>query len=301
MRALVVVPAVLALVALPAVVSGQPAHIRNGQVTVVSPAAPLTSSFRGLVAAEAGVAWIGYAVPTGPRSGTSCCVHAGSGESGLLVSGCPLERGTPEGVTGARGTPTASNAAPLVRLEPPDRAYVMFRVLDRQVERIRVFTEGCELDAGGRVVRWLESVRPAESVELLASFVSAGDRRNGVVNGGLSALAMHAAPEATDALIDLARQHGLPAVRGQALFWLGQKAGEKAAAEITARIEDDPDTEVKRRAVFALSQLPPDQGVPLLIKVARTQGNPAVKKHAFFWLGQSKDPRAVEFFAEVLR
>ena len=72
------------------------------------------------------------------------------------------------------------------------------------------------------------------------------------------------------------------------------------AAEITAAIENDPDTEVKKKAVFALSQLPRDEGVPLLIQVARTHSNPAVKKQAMFWLGQSKDPRALKFFEEIL-
>ena len=50
---------------------------------------------------------------------------------------------------------------------------------------------------------------------------------------------------------------------------------------------------MKKKAVFALSQLPKDEGVPLLINVARTNANPAVRKQAMFWLGQSKDPRAI--------
>ena len=61
-----------------------------------------------------------------------------------------------------------------------------------------------------------------------------------------------------------------------------------------------PDTKVKERAVFALSQLPQDEGVPKLIDVARTNRNPAVRKQAIFWLGQSRDPRALDFFVEVL-
>ena len=89
--------------------------------------------------------------------------------------------------------------------------------------------------------------------------------------------------------------------RGEAIFWLGQKAGQRAAAAITEAIDKDPDTEVKKRAVFALSQMPKDQGVPLLINVARTHANPAVRKQAIFWLGQSRDPRATEFFAEILK
>jgi HEAT repeat protein len=58
---------------------------------------------------------------------------------------------------------------------------------------------------------------------------------------------------------------------------------------------------VKKKAVFALSQLPKEEGVPLLINVARTNQNPAVRKQAMFWLGQSKDPRAIDFFTQVLK
>jgi HEAT repeat protein len=89
-------------------------------------------------------------------------------------------------------------------------------------------------------------------------------------------------------------------VRGQALFWLAQKAGQRASATSVDAIRNDPDTEVKKRAVFALSQLPKDDGVPKLIDVARTQKNPEVRKQAFFWLGQSQDPRALQFIEQVL-
>jgi HEAT repeat protein len=71
-------------------------------------------------------------------------------------------------------------------------------------------------------------------------------------------------------------------------------------AAITGAIENDPETEVKKKAVFALSQLPKDEGVPMLIQVARTNKNGEVRKQAMFWLGQSKDPRAVRFFEDIL-
>jgi hypothetical protein len=46
--------------------------------------------------------------------------------------------------------------------------------------------------------------------------------------------------------------------------------------------------------------MPASEGVPLLINVARTNTNREVRKQAIFWLGQSKDPRAMAFFEEVL-
>ena len=70
-------------------------------------------------------------------------------------------------------------------------------------------------------------------------------------------------------------------------------------ATITGAIDNDPEIEVKK-AVFALSQLPADEGVPILIDIARAHRNPEVRKQAMFWLGQSKDPRATKFFEDVL-
>jgi HEAT repeat protein len=78
-------------------------------------------------------------------------------------------------------------------------------------------------------------------------------------------------------------------------------AGQRAVGTITEAIEKDPETEVKKRAVFALSQLPKSEGVPLLIDVAKKNSNPVVRKQAIFWLGQSRDPRAIEFFAQILK
>ena len=71
-------------------------------------------------------------------------------------------------------------------------------------------------------------------------------------------------------------------------------------ATIASAVDNDPDTEVKKKAVFALSQLPRDEGVPKLIDVARNNRNPAVRKQAIFWLGQSHDPRAAQFFEDIL-
>jgi HEAT repeat protein len=84
------------------------------------------------------------------------------------------------------------------------------------------------------------------------------------------------------------------------LFWLAQKAGRQAVDEIAAAVDRDPEMEVKKAAVFALSRLPKDDGVPELIEVARNNKNPEVRRQAMFWLGQSKDPRAVKFFEDIL-
>ena len=44
-----------------------------------------------------------------------------------------------------------------------------------------------------------------------------------------------------------------------------------------------------------------DESVPKLIELARSHRDPDVRKQAMFWLGQSGDARAVEFFEAVLK
>ncbi len=355
------------------VITAQQPRIANGRVTAQPAGSSFAQSFRSLVSTQTDVAWVGYAVPVVDSERIMCCFSGDttwisgnvvSSDGGGCCRACRLEPSA-DGTSMATRAPGGTGTG-VVRLEPSDRMVVLFRVADRAVDRIRVFSEDCGLDAGGRTVTWLESVRPADSVALLESFaIPADGRRDRVTDGAISAIALHGDPAADaslerlvavsqpealrkkvtfwlgntrgarglatlrrvlkedpsgevqkgavfgvsqsreagafDVLLGLARTDPNPRIRGEAIFWLAQKAGQKAAALITERIEQDPDTEVKKRAVFALSQMPKDEGVPLLINVARTHANPAVRKQAMFWLGQSKDARAVEFFAEILK
>ena len=107
-------------------------------------------------------------------------------------------------------------------------------------------------------------------------------------------------PAAVDSLIGMAKNDKDIGVREQAIFWVGQKAGHKAVAMLKDTVENDPEVGVKKKAVFALSQLPKDEAVPELLHVAQTNASPTVRKEAIFWLGQTHDPRALEYFEQIL-
>ena len=253
--------------------AGQPA-VTAGSVIERDAARGLAPTITAVTATVDDVAWIGYDLPG--RGGDRMCWD-GDGRPGVT---------TTPGVT---------------RLEPPDAVRVLLRVERGQVTRVRLSSPECRIDAGGRTLYWLTGVRALDSVELLQGYASRADAPRALADGALAALALHAEPAAVDRLLALAREAADPHVRGQALFWLAQRAGDRAVGAITQALDSDPDTGVKRQAVFALSQLPLEDGVPRLIEVARSHSNPAVRKQAFFWLGQSKDPRALAFFAQVLR
>jgi hypothetical protein len=104
-------------------------------------------------------------------------------------------------------------------------------------------------------------------------------------------------------LLQLARNQRLPEERRRtAIFWLGQAAGAVVARALDSIAADDQgDRELRKHAVFALSQRSAEEGVPALIRIARTNPDPELRKTALFWLAQSDDPRALDLFEEILR
>jgi hypothetical protein len=219
-----------------------------------------------------GSAWIGYVVPVADRQ---------------RQMGCWSDD----------GPATRARVGPL-QLEGADSMYVLVRIADRRIEKIRVASPECPLDIGGLTLHWLTGVRPPESVAWLESVAVSNTRR--LSGAAVMALALHSDPQAADRLIALARSGPGRDVRSSAVFWVALRAGDKAFGTISEAV-DDPDSEIRKRAVFALSQLPKDEGVPKLIELARTHRDNAVRRQAMFWLGQSGDPRALAFFEQVLK
>jgi hypothetical protein len=104
-------------------------------------------------------------------------------------------------------------------------------------------------------------------------------------------------------LLRIARRTALSVdTRRQAVFWLSQAAGEAATRGLDSIATDGGgELEIRKQAVFALSQRPTEEGVPVLIRIARSNPHAELRKTALFWLGQSEDPRAIALFEEILR
>ena len=155
--------------------------------------------------------------------------------------------------------------------------------------------------------RWRESstatdlgiVSAREAADYLVSLAETHDGRPGRESIFPATLADSAA--VWPSLLRLARNERRPrATREQAVFWLGQAAGEAATRGLDDLVRDDTlDREVRKSAIFALSQRR-EEGVPALIRVVRTSRDPELRKTAMFWLAQSKDPRALDLIEELL-
>lgn len=152
-----------------------------------------------------------------------------------------------------------------------------------------------------QAIFWLGNARDQRGFEIVSRVVRE-DPSDKIREHAVFALTQNKDPRSLELVASVAHNDRSPHVRGQALFWLAQRAGQKVAeAAINDAIANDPETEVKKKAVFALTQIPAGEGVPLLIQVVRNNRNPEVRKQAMFWLGQSKDDRALAFIEEVLK
>jgi hypothetical protein len=152
-----------------------------------------------------------------------------------------------------------------------------------------------------QAIFWLGNARGQRGFQLVSKIVRE-DPSDKIREHAVFALTQNKDPQASSVVVSVAHNDKSARVRGQALFWLAQRAQRKVAeSAISDAIANDPETEVKKKAVFALTQMPSGEGVPLLIQVARNNKNPEVRKQAMFWLGQSKDERALSFIEEVLK
>jgi HEAT repeat protein len=108
-------------------------------------------------------------------------------------------------------------------------------------------------------------------------------------------------PRVEDKLLAVASGNDAMEVRRQAIRLLGERVSKRSFEFLSQTAQStDGNAEVQVQAVRAISERKAEESVPLLIKIARTHPNQLVRKQAIRSLGESGDPRAVDFFREVL-
>lgn len=155
----------------------------------------LNAAFYAIVSAQVEPAWIGYSVAQ---------------------------------VAGER------SACATVDLEGAPEFILLYRVADRQVEKIRTYGTDCNFDAGNLPVYWLSGVDGGQSAALLATFIPASDGSEGKkslarqrANNALSAIARHR--DGVPVLIELARRTQLSSqTRQEVVRTLGRSKDPRA-------------------------------------------------------------------------
>lgn len=274
-----------------ATVSAQSPHLKNGDVVESPLTGTLESTISSLVGKIDEPAWIGYSVK--PKSGVSIC--SGNWEQGRQSIG-RLER-TDDGLSVS--TDDEDDGEMIV----DRRLLVLLRVDNRAIERIRVYTNDCPLDAGHRTLFWLGEASTNESIRYLEQFVTEGklsrSKREERDEKAVSAIACHDDAAAAESLQRLYRKAGDEELRGNIVFWIGQTGGEAGVKFLGEALHSDPDSEVREQIIFAISQDESQYAVEALIQIARHDPDPDLRSKALFWLSQKASHKAGEALREA--
>lgn len=212
----------------------------------------------------AGAEWVGWTIPS-PRDvrvhGDRCWV--GHRSSGLTISDDDVE-----------GAGTIQLVA---------------RVENGAVRRIEMFDPSCKVQAREGSIRWLTDVDPGESVSFLSSQAL---RTEHDPSSLLAAIAMHDHPSAEPELERLAGPNVRDKVREDAVFWLGQRGGERGYRFLADLLKRETDTRIRKKAVFSISQSKSEGAVTTLIDTARHDQDRKIRREAIFWLGQRAGAKA---------
>jgi HEAT repeat protein len=232
----------------------QPKLLVNAKVDTRAASAGLEREFKALLAAGPQPAWIGYDVPAVRGADLSCeYVRDGFAAPGVI------------------------------HLEPPDHAVILFRVEGNAVGKVRSLSPDCEIDAGGLPVHWLSEVQPAESVNLLATFVP---QRQLDSNGAVTALAAHADAAADPVLDRLVAAHQPEWLRRGAASLIGSERGNHGVEVLKDVIANDSSEQVRQSAIAGLSRNKAPAALDLLIATARGAHDPKTRTQAIATLAR---------------
>jgi hypothetical protein len=158
---------------------------------------------------------------------------------------------------------------------------------------------GNDLGLREKAAFWLANERGKDGLAAIQRFAHDNDpkfRENLTFD-----LTLSKDPTALNELIRMAHEDASPQVRKQAQFWMATKGGKRVTEDLRTLATNDPNEQIRKSAVFALSRLPGDEAATQLIAVADSSKDPVVRKQAVFWLGQSNDPRALEYLTKILK
>ena len=234
--------------------------VKNAQLETRALSGSLESAMR---ASEP--TWFGYAIATVQRNGNESC-------------NCRLED-------------TNWSETKQVKLEGSREGFLLYRVVNNQVEKIRLTAPGCSLDAGGRRFVWLSGVSANASLDYLEK-LAASDHAKDLADRGIFAIAQHDSPRADDLLQKFAQSGSSMHVREQAVFWMGASRGARGAQMLKDILARDSDDKIREKAVFALSINPQPDSMNFLIETAEHDASSHVRGQALFWLAQKAGKRA---------
>ena len=271
-------------------VLGQQPQVSNANFTVESIGGKLTATVdRFRHASEQ--RWLGYEVAALPQSRFSTCSNW-SDASSMDNESCGEYRLEDTGNNGVNRNDTASE----------HNVYVLLRLDQGQIIKVRPVMAGCHLNAGGLPFTWLTGVKPEDSVAFLSGLAtqSLESSRSHVVDEALLSISYHATPEAINALSEIASSAARMHLREQAAFWLGVQRGHEGFLALRSLEKNTGDTAFREKLPFDFSQNSDPAAEDELLHMAKSDPDTKVREQALFWLAQKAGKKATAALTDAI-
>jgi len=177
-------------------------------------------------------------------------------------------------------------------MSEPGRVYVLLRLEQGAVARVRPVNAGCRINAGDVPFTWLTGVDAEESVRYLAQLAGSPSAENRVMDGALASIAQQAAPAATEELSKLAAPENPSRLREKAAFWLGAERGHEGLLILEKLLASEQDIKLREKLVFDISINRDPRALQDLLALAKSNADSQVRSQAIFWLGQKAGKKA---------
>ena len=158
--------------------------------------------------------------------------------------------------------------------------------------------ESGDADVRGQAIFWLGQSRSDRSGELLRSLYRKIQNHD-VKDKVIFAISQEGSEASQNWLIDLASNSSESIeMRKKALFWAGQS--KTPIGRLTSMYDRLQNEDIKEHMIFVFSQRREPAAIEKLMQIAKNDPDRELRRKAMFWLGQSKDPRVTAFLTDII-
>ena len=153
-------------------------------------------------------------------------------------------------------------------------------------------------DLRGKAIFWLGQRKGEERFNYLRGLYARLESQD-LKDKVIFAMSQQRDEQSMQWLVDLASNSGEPIeMRKKALFWAGQTGN--SSERLVSMYDRMRESELKEQMIFVLSQRRDRQALDKLMSIVRNDPDREMRRKAMFWLGQSKDPRVSAFLSDII-
>lgn len=165
----------------------------------------------------------------------------------------------------------------------------------------KIASQSGDLETREQAVFWLSQAGDSQEIISFLRELARNDPQQKIREKAIFSISQLPADRARPVLIEFARSGADTDTRTKAIFWLSQMPPSAELVDLLkGLVFDDKQKQVQEKALFSLAQMDENSGIAALIDVAKNHPDLSIRKKAIFWLGQSKDSRAVKAIEEIL-